>query len=58
MKQPKHRYFILHRGRKVGETWAVSEEKAANNYWWKEHKQCNPYTYTEWKPSDFDVVRA
>lgn len=58
MKQVKKRYYIIHRGHKVGETWAVSPEKAANNYWWKYHKECDPYKYTDYKPSDFDVMEA
>ena len=58
MKQTKRRFYIIHNGHKVGETWAVSAEKATTNYWWKNHKECNPYTYTDFKPSDFDAVEA
>lgn len=53
MKQPKFKFEIFHRGRKVGETYAVSVSKAVNNYWWNYCKQRNPYAHTEYKPSDF-----
>ena len=58
MRQSKKRFYIIRNGRKVGETWAVSVEKAVNNYWWKNCKECSPYTYTDFKPSDFDAVEA
>lgn len=32
MKQTKYKFEIFHRGRKVGETYAVSVSKAINNY--------------------------
>lgn len=46
-------FDIYHKGRKVGETTAVSASKAATNYWWKNCKGGDRYAYTEYKPSDF-----
>ena len=46
-------FDIYHNGRKVGETTAVSASKAASNYWWKNCKHGDRFTYTEFKPSDF-----
>lgn len=46
-------FDIYHRGRKVGETTAVSASKAVNNYWWNHCKGGNKFAYTEYKPSDF-----
>lgn len=56
--RPKLHFHIINNGRKVGETWAVSADKAITNYWWKNYKLGNPYTYTEYKPSDFRAVLA
>ena len=46
-------FDIYHRGRKVGETTAVSASKAVNNYWWIHCKGRDRFAYTEYKPSDF-----
>lgn len=46
-------FDIYHKGRKVGETTAVSASKAAANYWWKHCKGGDRFAYTEYKPSDF-----
>lgn len=46
-------FDIYLKGRKVGETTAVSASKAATNYWWKHCKGGDRFTYTEYKPSDF-----
>ena len=46
-------FEIYHKGRKVGETYAVSASKAATNYWWKYCKGEDRYAYTDCKPSDF-----
>lgn len=46
-------FDIFHNGRKVGETTAVSADKATTNYWWKYCKLGDRFTYTEYKPSDF-----
>ena len=49
-------YYILHDGEYAGQTWAVSEEKATNNYWWNNCKCGDPFTITDYKPSDFEAV--
>lgn len=46
-------FEIFYKGRKVGETTAVSADKAKTNYWWKNCKNGDRFTYTEYKPSDF-----
>lgn len=46
-------FDIYYNGRKVGETTAVSANKAATNYWWKNCKGGDRFAYTEYKPSDF-----
>jgi len=46
-------FEIFHRGHKVGETTAVSADKACTNYWWKNCKHNDRFAYTEYKPSDF-----
>ena len=58
MNKPKLHFYIIHNGRKVGETWAVSADKATTNYWWKTCKYCDPYKHTEYKPTDFRAVLA
>lgn len=32
-KKPKKRFYILLDGQKIGESWAVSPEKARANFW-------------------------
>lgn len=46
-------FDIYHKGRKVGETTAVSASKACTNYWWKYCKGGDRFAYTDYKPSDF-----
>ena len=46
-------FEIYHKGRKVGETYAISASKAITNYWWKYCKGGDRYAYTDYKPSDF-----
>lgn len=58
MKQPKKHYYILLNGYKVGETWAVSEAKAINNYWWKYVKGGDEYGERSREPEDFDAVQV
>lgn len=53
MQAVKRRFSIYHNGKKVGESWAVSEEKAINNYWWRECKRYDQYAYTDYRPCDF-----
>lgn len=57
-RKPKVHYYILYRGRMVGETWAVSPEKARTNYWWKNVKGGDPFAYRDRNPQDYDVVEA
>lgn len=58
MKQVKKHYIILLGQQVVGETWAVSPDKACANYWWKEDKLCNPFTTTDMRPEDYDCYEA
>lgn len=58
MKQPKHKYYILLNGIKIGETWAVSATKAINNYWWTHVKNRNEYSERYYDPSELDAVLA
>ena len=57
MRLPKHKYYIMCNGHYVGESWAVSEEKACTNYWWKNDKKCNAYTSTNMSPKDYEAVK-
>lgn len=57
-KKPKRHYYIIFNGSYVGETWAVSAEKARNNYWWKKVKQEDANSIRTYNPSDFDVIEA
>lgn len=56
-KNYKH-YFILLRGSCVGESWAVSPQKAIVNWWWKNDKLGNQFTYRTHNPQDFDAVEV
>lgn len=56
MRTPKRRYAIIYEGKKVGESWAVSAEKAINNYWWINDKNRSQFTQTDIRPSDYDAV--
>ena len=56
MRQPKRHFYILLDGKYVGQTWAVSAEKARNNFWWKAVKLENEYSPRDYDPEDFDVV--
>ncbi len=58
MRQSKKRYYILYNGEWVGQTWAVSEAKAVNNYWWKFVKEQDPFKERFLDPSDFEAVCA
>lgn len=53
MKKTGLAFEIYYKGRKVGETTAVSADKARSNYWWKNCKHGDKFAYTEYKPSDF-----
>ena len=56
MAQKKNFYYILLDDEYVGQTWAVSEEKATNNFWWNNCKGGDPFAYTDYKPSDFEAI--
>ena len=56
MRQPTRHFYILLDGKYVGQTWAVSAEKARNNFWWKAVKLENEYSPRDYDPEDFDVV--
>ena len=51
-------FDIFCNGRKVGQTRAVSADKAKTNYWWRECKGGDRFAYTEYKPSDFEARLA
>lgn len=55
-RKPKKHYYILHNGEKVGESWAVSPEKAIVNFWWKNIKGENQFSSRDYGPDDFDAV--
>ena len=57
-RKSKRHFYIIKGGRQVGETWAVSAEKALANYWWKNCKQQNQFTRCNIKPDDYDVIEA
>lgn len=56
--RPKKRYYIMLDGKHVGESWAVSPEKARANFWWKNVKGESEYSPRDYNPDDFDVVEA
>ena len=57
-KKSKRPYWILLHGKPVGKSWAVSPEKARANFWWKYAKGSNEFSFREYDPEDFDVVKA
>lgn len=57
-RQPKRHYYIIRGGEHVGESWAVSPQKAIVNWWWKYIKDENPMAPREYSPEDFDAVEA
>lgn len=57
-RTPKKHYYIMLNGECMGETWAVSPEKARTNFWWKYVKEEDEYTPRDYDPEDFDVVEA
>lgn len=56
--RPKHKYYIILDGQMVGESWAVSPEKARANFWWKNVKGEDEFSPRDYDPEDFDVVEA
>lgn len=57
-KKPKKHFYILLNGDMVGETWAVSAEKARVNCWWNNIKNGCEYSPRDYDPEDFDVAEA
>ena len=58
MPKSKKKYYIIHHGYHVGESWAVSPEKAITKWWWKNVKGGDEFSPREYSPSDFDAVEA
>lgn len=56
--KPNRHYYIMLDGDMVGESWAVSPEKAITNWWWKNVKDENEFSPREYDPNDFDAVEA
>lgn len=56
-KKPKYHYYILLDGKYVGDSWAVSEAKAINNYWWRHVKEGDEFHARDYEPTDFEAVR-
>lgn len=56
-KSKKH-YYILLNGDHVGESWAVSADKAITNWWWKNIKCENEFSPRDYDPKDFDAIEA
>lgn len=58
IRTPKKHYYIIHNGKMVGESWAVSPKKAIANYWWKKVKGESALSSREYEPTDFDAVEV
>lgn len=58
LRRSKQKYFIILHGEHVGESWAVSPQKAVTNWWWKNIKGESSYSPREYSPSDFDAIEA
>ena len=54
----KRKYRIMLRGVCVGESIAVSPEKAINNWWWKNVKGEDEFSPRYYDPSEFDAVEG
>ena len=57
-KHKKKHYYITLNGEYMGESWAVSPEKARANFWWNFVKDGDEYTPRSYDPEDFDVVEV
>lgn len=57
-RKPKYHYYILLDGKHVGDSWAVSEAKAINNFWWRYVKESDEFHARDYDPADFDAVRV
>lgn len=58
MPMTKKLYYILLNGEYVGETKAVSPQKAVANFWWKYVKNESELSPRDYDPDDFDAVEA
>lgn len=56
--QTKYKYIGFLDGERIGETTAVSAEKAANNLWWLYGKKRNQFTACAWKPWDLKIYKV
>lgn len=56
MERSKRHYAIYHNGYKVGESWAVSAQKAVTNYWWCAVKYGNKYHYGHIELEELEAV--
>lgn len=54
----KHTYIGFLDGQLVGETVAVSPEKAANNLWWVHGKKRFAGTLCAWEPKDLKIYES
>lgn len=54
----KKHFYIIYDGERVGESWAVSANKAITNWWWKNIKSGDEFTTRTYAPSDFDAIEA
>lgn len=54
-KSKKH-YYIIHHGECVGETYAVSPEKAVTNWWWMNIKAQDEMSSVSIRPNELDAV--
>ena len=57
-RKSKKLFYILYNGKMVGQSWAVSPEKARVNFWWKFVKGEDERSAREYNPEDFDVVEG
>lgn len=57
-RKPKKRYYIILHGSMVGESWAVSPEKAITNWWWKNVKREDEFAERRYEPSELDAIEA
>lgn len=54
--KPKKHFYIIRHGHCIGETYAVSQEKAVTNWWWNNIKHHDEMTPTDVRPEDLDAV--
>lgn len=56
MAKSKRHFAIYHNGYMVGETWAVSPQKAINNFWWRAVKYGNRYHYGRIELEELEAI--